>query len=94
MKHFRVEPARPNPFSGRTSISYSLPGSGHAKLRIYDPAGRLVRVLFDGPVSGGHNSAAWDGMNRTGAAVASGIYFVRLDTTAGETRMRKVHLIR
>jgi hypothetical protein len=90
----RLEPARPNPFLERTSLSYTLPTADHVTLRVFDPAGRLVRILFDGPVSSGRHSVKWDGTNRSGAAVASGIYFVRLETERCPIRMQKLHLVR
>jgi len=89
-----LRPARPNPFAARTSVEYSVPAAGHASLRVYDAGGRLVSVLFDEDVSAGSHRAEWDGTGRSGAPVASGIYFFRLETERGRTGMQKVHLIR
>jgi hypothetical protein len=89
-----LEPARPNPFAGTTRIAYSVPTRGHASMRIYDTAGRLVRVLFDETVAEGQHAAEWDGLDRSGSPVASGVYFVRLKTERGSTGMQKVHLLR
>ena len=89
-----LEPARPNPFAGTTSIAYSIPTRGHASMRVYDTAGRLVRVLLDETVSAGRHTAEWDGMGRRGSPVGSGVYFVRLETAQGSTDMRKVHVLR
>jgi hypothetical protein len=89
-----LEPARPNPFAGTTRIAYSVPARGHASMRIYDTAGRLVRVLFDETVAEGQHAAEWDGLDRSGSPVASGVYFVRLKTERGSTGMQKVHLLR
>ncbi len=75
-----LEPCRPNPFNPRTSIRYSVAESGRASLRIYGVSGRVVRTLVDGPVEAGEHSLAWDGRNEAGDAVASGIYYLRLET--------------
>ena len=89
-----LEPARPNPFAGTTSLAYSIPGRGHVALRIYDAAGRLVRVLEEGTMPAGRHTAEWDGRGRQGTPVGSGVYFVRLETERGTTGMQKVHLLR
>lgn len=72
----------PNPFNPTTTISFSLPASGFAKIEIYNILGELVAIPFDGPASAGDNSVIWDGRNSTGSAVSSGVYFYRL--TSGD----------
>ena len=49
----------PNPFSGSTSISFTLPQSGHVELSIYDLTGRKIKTLIDGFRSSGTHSAHW-----------------------------------
>jgi len=62
-------------------------------LRIYDAAGRLVRVLVAGSLPGGTYAEPWNGKDSRGASVASGIYFCRLD--AGSfSQTRKMILLR
>jgi subtilisin family serine protease len=64
----------PNPFNTHTLIN--LPGSSNGELiLIYDLRGRLVRKLeFDNS-----SSVIWDGADRYGRPVSSGIYFARTD---------------
>jgi hypothetical protein len=77
----------PNPFNPTTKIAFGLRAEAHVKLRIYDASGRLVRALIDEDRPAGHYGELWDGRNARGVAVASGIYFYRLDAGAfGETR--------
>ncbi len=88
-----LDPCRPNPFNPRTTITYRVAEDGPATLRIYDVAGRLVRSLVDGPVTAGEHTIAWDGRNGGGQAVASGIYFMRLE--AGDfMQVRQMTLVR
>jgi alpha-tubulin suppressor-like RCC1 family protein len=68
----------PNPFVGRTSLSLALPESGHATVRIFDVAGRLVRTVMDEPRRAGPVAVDWDGRDDDGAKSAAGIYLVRL----------------
>ncbi len=74
--------AAPNPFHASTTIHCSMPETGPAALAITDVAGRRVRTLLDGPVGAGSRSFVWDGRDDAGRAVASGVYFYRLQAAA------------
>ena len=83
----------PNPFNPTTRITFGLAAPGNVSLRIYDAAGRLVRVLAEGARPAGNYTELWDGRDSGGRAVASGIYFYRL--TAGPfSETRKMALLR
>ncbi len=77
----------PNPFNPSTTIQFGLKESGHVRLNIYDASGRLVSELVNSTLPAGNYSEIWNGTNSSGAYVASGIYFYRLD--AGEFSMKK-----
>lgn len=85
--------AYPNPFNPRVTMQYSVPARGQISLRIYDAAGRFVRELQNGVKEAGEYSAIWDGRDRSGRAVSSGIYFARTVTAAGVAQS-KMALIR
>jgi len=72
--------AWPNPFNPSTSISFELISDGNLKLRIFDIRGRLVTTLHDGVLLAGAYEKAWDGCDLSGQKVASGLYFVMLET--------------
>ena len=78
----------PNPFARETSISYTLPASGHTTLKIYDTSGRLVTTLVDAEMSAGIYTVTWNRKN-----AASGIYFYRL-TSGGKSITRAMTVIR
>jgi subtilisin family serine protease len=91
----------PNPTAAVSRIRWELPASvASGRLAIVDVAGRRVRDL--GPVggvagaeAGGRSGAvAWDGRDEGGRRVASGIWFARLETSAGVTAARVVRLRR
>jgi subtilisin family serine protease len=73
--------ATPNPVTRGATIGYALPKGGRARVAVYDPSGRLVRVIADRVLDAGEYSAEWRGEDEHGNPVASGVYFVRL--TAG-----------
>jgi len=50
-------------------------------LKIYDTTGRLVRrVVSERPYGAGEHTVRWDGASAGGQPVASGVYFIVLET--------------
>ena len=83
----------PNPFNGHTTIVYSLERGGPVDIRIYDTAGRLIRILESGERPAGAHEVVWNGKDDAARAVASGVYFVRM--SAGDyARSRKIVYLR
>ena len=72
----------PNPFNPVTKIEFGLAAPAAVSLRIYDAAGRLVRVLEEGALAAGRYTRIWDGRDTGGSRVSSGVYFYRLDAGA------------
>ncbi len=68
----------PNPFNAKTLISYRLDKSGRVELAIYDNLGRRVQTLVEQYQSTGQYKVEWNA-----ASSASGIYFARLQSPAG-----------
>jgi len=64
----------PNPFNQSTTISYTLSSSSHVRLVIYNVLGQPIRRLVDRIETAGSHVARWDGKDRFGRDVASGIY--------------------
>ena len=87
----------PNPFNPETWIPYQLAAPSEVALTIYDMNGGVVRRLEVGHQPAGvyrNRSRAlyWDGRNRDGESVASGLYFYTLK--AGEFAGTRKMLIR
>ncbi len=68
----------PNPFNPSTSISFTTTKGGIAELTIYNVIGEKVTTLFEKYVSPGTKTIEWNGTDKNGNAVSSGIYFYRL----------------
>ena len=83
----------PNPFSDLTIIPYYLPVNAMARLVVYDVSGREVSRLFEGVRVEGDHEFGWDGSGRRGERLTTGIYFIRLETSAG-TDTRKIVILR
>ena len=80
----------PNPFNPSTTISFSLPSSGPASLAVYNLKGQLVKTLLSASdLASGSHSIVWNGLDDSGRAVSSGIYFCKL-SAGGKTSVRKM----
>ncbi|MDD2331971.1 MAG: carboxypeptidase regulatory-like domain-containing protein [Candidatus Cloacimonetes bacterium] len=71
----------PNPFWGKTMLSYQIKASEEVSFRIYNLRGQLIRTLHDHRSAAGTHQISWDGRDSSGKAVPSGIYLCRM--TAG-----------
>ena len=78
----------PNPFNPYTSIEYTLPSNGYARLEIYNSSGQLIDVLVNGYRQAGSHMAVWNTGNH-----ASGIYFYRF-RFGSFTEMKKMTLLK
>lgn len=83
----------PNPFNSQTVIPYFLLEPGAARLEVFALTGQRVAVLNQGPQQAGHYRLHWDGRDREGRPLASGVYLYRLVTAEG-VLTRKLILLR
>ncbi|MBU2527774.1 hypothetical protein KKF70_00100 [bacterium] len=91
----------PNPFykgGPDTVITYFLSAAASVKAKIYTQIGHLIyEKEYVSGEDGGRadvNSITWDGKNKSGAYVASGIYLLRLEIDGEDARTRKIGFIR
>lgn len=90
---FVLYPNHPNPFRTTTRIEFAVSGGrGPLDVRVYDAAGRLVRVLETGSAAEGRHGVAWDGMTETGRRAPAGVYLYRLRWEGGAATKRLVLL--
>jgi hypothetical protein len=68
----------PNPFNPITTIQYSLPEAGSIKLTVFDVTGREVISLEEQARLSGNHEVQWNGQDRWGNQVSTGVYFARL----------------
>jgi hypothetical protein len=77
-KRYSLSQNYPNPFNANTQIIFALPKSGHATLEIFNLLGQKVGTLVDEQLSAGTKIVNWDGRDKRGETVPSGIYFYQL----------------
>jgi len=89
-----LHPCRPNPFNPSTTISYELAEPGAVRLTVHDVAGRRIRTLVAGETVGaGRHDIVWNGRDETGRAVATGVYYCRLEA-GGRVDTRRMALVK
>lgn len=78
-------PATPNPFNPRTTLNFSLMQAEAVDLAIYTIRGELVKQLVREHREPGVHAVVWDGTDRSGHGVSSGVYLARF--VAGSVNM-------
>ena len=76
-----------------TVISFSIPENGMVKIEIFDIKGRKVNELCNDLKSAGTNEVIWNGKDRSGHYVSTGIYFYRINYN-GKSHNRKMLIIK
>ena len=85
---FALSSAYPNPFNPSTSLDLSLNNSGHVSVKVYNVLGQLTATLVNGNMDAGYHTLTWDASN-----MASGMYFVRVETGA-DVAVQKLMLMK
>lgn len=75
---YALHPNYPNPFNPSTNLRFDLPEAGDLYLTIYDFVGREVSRPAEGYHKAGYHVITWDGRDRNGVALPSGVYVARM----------------
>lgn len=68
----------PNPFNLNTTIEYELKQSSNVKIKIFDILGREIITLVNRFQPSGTKSVSWNGKDKYGISVSTGVYFYSL----------------
>ena len=83
----------PNPFNPTTDIRYSLSKASKVQIDIYNLKGQNVKTLVSQNQEAGEHYVTWNGTDKTGSSVPSGIYLYKLQTDT-EIQIKKCILIK
>lgn len=75
---FSLIPNHPNPFNPTTNIAYALPSPGEVTLKVFNVLGEAIFESKKVSEQAGEGIFQWDGKDRFGAAVASGVYLYQI----------------
>ena len=90
---FVLAHAGPNPARTSVALRFATPRDASVRLSIFDPQGRLVRVLESGARPAGRYATTWDLRDQSGRPVGAGLYFAKLEV-AGRSLVEKVVTLR
>jgi hypothetical protein len=79
---------RPNPFNPATTLRFEAGMPGRYVLSILDVAGKKVQEFSIYAAGGDLIEQRWMGLDQSGQAVASGVYYVKLSAPDGELSQR------
>ena len=88
-----IDAVIPNPFNPAATVYYSIPQPGPVNARIYNTRGQPVKILVSGRQDAGRQRITWRGDDANGVRVASGVYFIRIESS-GLAAGRKVVLLK
>jgi len=86
------DPNLPNRFGG-ACINYTLKKDGQVKLKLYNIKGQRVKTLEDRFLEKGNHTTIWNGRDKQGKKVSSGVYFYALEAN-GKTKVKKMIVIK
>jgi hypothetical protein len=81
-KKYELSQNFPNPFNPATTIRFGLPRDERVTLKVYNLLGEeVITLVNDEPRAAGYYAAIWDGRNKDGQIVASGVYVYRMQAS-------------
>lgn len=90
---FIVHQNFPNPFNPETEIRFALTRDHHVVINIYNTLGQQIGTLINTQYAAGFHSVHWDGKDRNGRPVSSGVYLYQIQAGAF-SQVKKMSLIR
>jgi len=82
----------PNPFNPTTTIRYDLAESSPVSITIYDIMGRTVVNLDQESQPAGWYDLQWQGLDRHGVQMSTGVYFCRLSAGSFNQTIKMLYL--
>ncbi len=89
---FTLHQNYPNPFNPATSIRYEVSRRDQIVLKVMNLLGQEIRTLVDEEKPVGFYEVVWDGRDRAGLRMPSGVYLYRIEVQ-GLTLTRKMVLL-
>jgi hypothetical protein len=74
----------PNPLNPSAVLTFVTSRAGAVKVQLFDAQGHLIKTLVDQPTAdAGYHDVAIDGRDGTGKRLASGIYYLKINSIEG-----------
>ena len=89
---FALHQNYPNPFNPTTTIQFDLPMTTDIHIVVYDLLSREVVRLVDRRLEAGYHQMVWNGRDRSGRELPTGMYIARMVTPAYAKSIKMVLL--
>ncbi len=93
LKEFQLFQNYPNPFNPSTTIKFHLSNTGEIELTIFNLLAEKIIKIISEKLMPGVYQFEWDGLDKSGQPVSSGIYYYVLKVGT-QTQTRKMLLLR
>jgi hypothetical protein len=93
-KNSRLYQNYPNPFNPSTTINYSINKPGFVQIMIYYEVRKLVRILVNRYQTTSECSIVWDGKDKGGRLVSSGIYYYSLKSGNNKLTTKRMLILK
>ncbi|MBN2396389.1 MAG: T9SS type A sorting domain-containing protein [Candidatus Atribacteria bacterium] len=84
----------PNPFNPSTTIEFYVQNDSRIELSIYNVKGQEIKTLVNNDFSQGKYSIVWNGDNKSGKTINSGIYYYKLYVNGKTEAVKKCLLLK
>ncbi|KQC06202.1 MAG: hypothetical protein APR54_01880 [Candidatus Cloacimonas sp. SDB] len=84
----------PNPFNPSTVIEFSIQNDSKVELSIYNIKGQKIKTLAQNEFTKGSQSIIWNGDDKFGKPVSSGVYSYQLNVNGKTEAVRKCLLLK
>ncbi len=89
----------PNPFNPTITLPYALPNLSTVVIHVYDITGRRINTLKNEMQVAGYHKINWNGVNKSGQQLSSGMYIVQMTAKSMEsgelfTKAQKIVLLK
>jgi hypothetical protein len=88
----RIGPVQPNPFSSVMATPVEVPSATPARVTVWNAQGQRVATLWNGGSPAERFTLRWDGRDDRGRQVASGVYWITVESGGVRRGTRVVHL--
>jgi hypothetical protein len=90
---WRIRPSLNPCAAGTARFTCEVARTGRCRVQVYDVAGSRVREVLNSTLPAGRHQLTWDGRDERGTRAPAGLYFVRLESGAGERDTSKFVLL-
>ncbi|MDD5764635.1 MAG: T9SS type A sorting domain-containing protein [Candidatus Marinimicrobia bacterium] len=93
LDNFRLQQNYPNPFNATTNIVFDVPSEKVVTLTIYDLLGKEVVTLVNKKLSTGTYTITWNGLDRNGSAMSTGVYLYAVKN-GNVTKVKRMTMVK